>query len=217
MKHSIIFIMLLAIFSAFIIAEEEPVFVDNVTVKHIEGHKYKITVSGNAPNPGYTNIRLVPHTYMMAPESWEMIVLADAPKSGGMMIQVLKPYTVSLDYTFSDTTKSVTIIGRTRKVEKKLSGGKVIPPKKRVQELIHGVKIKGDNVIFLVRSGGCTKKEHFECDVTHKGDSAQVALYRTTPDFCEMVPHTIEISFSKKELGLKNFNFTIKNTFTFAK
>lgn len=216
MKFSLILAMLLCLCCTFVAAEEEPVFVDNVTVEHVKGHTYKITVSGNAPNPGYKNIRLVPHTYMVAPESWEIVVLADAPKGGGMMIQVLKPYTVSMEHTFSDVTKSVTIIGRARRVEKKLESKEATPPQKRIKEAIHGIKIKDGNVVFSVLSGGCTKKEHFVCEVS-KGQIPAITLYRTTPDHCEMVPHVIEISFSKKELGLKAFNFTIKNEFTFVK
>ncbi|BBM83936.1 hypothetical protein [Candidatus Uabimicrobium amorphum] len=216
MKFSLILVMLLSLCCMFVAAEEEPVFVDSVTVEHVKGHTYKITVSGNAPNPGYTNVRLVPHTYMVAPESWEIVVLADPPKGGGMMIQVLKPYTVSLEHTFSDVTKSVTIIGRARRVEKKLGAKKATPPKKRVKEAIYGVKVKDGNVIFSVLSGGCTKKEHFECQVGD-GKVPAITLYRTTPDYCEMVPHVVEISFSKKELGLKAFNFVIKNEFTFVK
>ena len=178
-------------------------------IKRISGNTYLIEVIGTVPTPGYTNIQIVPNQYLTPPVNWEMSLVGEPPT--GIVIQVLTPIGASLEYTFPEETKEITIKGKDQSITLSLTEAQKITGAK---EVLYGIKVTKESVIFLVLSNGCTERSNFVCQVDGRCKTPAVTLYRIKEDTCKKKPTIIEIEFSKEKLNLnKAPAFTVTNSF----
>lgn len=64
-------------------------------------------------------------------------------------------------------------------------------------------EVTDEGVSFRVKTGGCTRKEHFRLDPPGTESDHAIALRRDVPDHCKgNFPEGIEIQFTFEELGL---------------
>ncbi|ETW98141.1 hypothetical protein [Candidatus Entotheonella palauensis] len=75
---------------------------------------------------------------------------------------------------------------------------------RRQVETLHGLEVTETAVVITVTSNGCTDKDDFEIEV-QKSLPPIATFIRVQPDFCEAVPHSVDISFSLKEVGAAEF------------
>mgnify|MGYP006298338245 CR=1 FL=1 len=95
-------------------AQKTHLYIKTASVKRLPGNKIKITVNGYAPTPGYKDIQFESFQYLVPPEEWEFAITGIPP--AGMIIQMISPFTLSLEFTFSDPTEKVTIYGKNKTV-----------------------------------------------------------------------------------------------------
>ena len=86
--------------------------------------------------------------------------------------------------------------------------------KGQVEPLL-GLLYRSEGFAFQVQSTGCTEKSHFVVRrLSPEGQiSSQLLLIRVVPDYCDAyVPFGVRVSYSYKELGLKEDEpFTLLN------
>lgn len=71
-------------------------------------------------------------------------------------------------------------------------------------EILHGLRLTGNQVIITVTSTGCTDKADFK--IALQESQPPIATFmRVQPDFCRVVPHSIDIAFSLREVGAADF------------
>ncbi|MDJ0532389.1 MAG: hypothetical protein QNJ70_07820 [Xenococcaceae cyanobacterium MO_207.B15] len=71
-------------------------------------------------------------------------------------------------------------------------------------ETLHGLVVSESKVIITVTSTGCTDEGDFKIEVVETLPLL-VSFVRVQPDFCKMAPHSIDLSFSLKEIGAAEF------------
>lgn len=69
-------------------------------------------------------------------------------------------------------------------------------------EVLHGMTIKGDSLALLVRTNGCTLKEHFKLSFVEKGKKAELTVIRKKPDYCRKRTSVMEIQYSLEALSI---------------
>ncbi|MDJ0715436.1 MAG: hypothetical protein QNJ54_14620 [Prochloraceae cyanobacterium] len=74
-------------------------------------------------------------------------------------------------------------------------------------ETLHGLIITETSVIITVTSNGCTEKKDFKIEL-QESKPPIVTFIRVKPDPCNMVSHSIDITFSLKEVGAAEFKVT---------
>lgn len=84
-----------------------------------------------------------------------------------------------------------------------------------IEEVLHGVELTREKLIITVATGGCTNEGSFRFDV-NKGSGGQqpytVTVYRIEPDDCKEDVETIQISYSREELGIDGpVEFILRN------
>jgi hypothetical protein len=71
-------------------------------------------------------------------------------------------------------------------------------------EPLHGLRLTGNQVIITVTSTGCTDKADFK--ITLQESQPPIATFiRVQPDFCRVVPHSVDLAFSLREVGAAVF------------
>ncbi len=70
---------------------------------------------------------------------------------------------------------------------------------KPIIETLHGMTVSETEVTIAVTSNGCTDKDDFQL-VVKESKPPQVTFQRVRLDFCRGVQHTVDISFSLKEI-----------------
>jgi hypothetical protein len=71
-------------------------------------------------------------------------------------------------------------------------------------EPLHGLRLTGNQVIITVTSTGCTDKADFK--IALQESQPPIATFiRVQPDFCRVVPHSVDIAFSLREVGAAAF------------
>src|SRR5262245_5095618 len=66
-------------------------------------------------------------------------------------------------------------------------------------EPLHGLRLTGNQVIITVTSTGCTDKADFK--ITLQESQPPIATFiRVQPDFCRVVPHSVDLAFSLREV-----------------
>ncbi len=168
-----------------------------------------ISAIGSVTTSGWTNGQLIPYVYVKPPEDgiYEFDFVADPPKD--YALQVISPITASyIMEQIPDELKGVRVYSSTNNIEEKLeddtksvdlSGGE----ETGVLEVLKGISLTADSLIFRVATGGCTEKDHFKVNVD-KGITGQppylVSIYRMVPDSCEgHFPEGVEIEVSREE------------------
>lgn len=71
-------------------------------------------------------------------------------------------------------------------------------------ETLHGLEVTETKVIITVTSTGCTDKDDFKIEVQESLPPIATFI-RVQPDFCRAVSHSVDISFSLKEVGAAEF------------
>ncbi len=77
-------------------------------------------------------------------------------------------------------------------------------------ETLHGLAVTETKVIITVTSTGCTDESDFKIEVVETLPLL-VTFVRVKPDFCRMAPHSVDLSFSLKEVG--GAEFKVANLF----
>ncbi|MCG8367362.1 MAG: hypothetical protein MJA27_29000 [Pseudanabaenales cyanobacterium] len=73
-----------------------------------------------------------------------------------------------------------------------------------MSETLHGLVLTETTATITVTSNGCTEKSHFEVQLQES--SPPIATFiRVKPDLCRVVPHSVDIVFSLKEVGATSF------------
>ncbi len=109
------FILAIFILSSFLPASSEPesVYLKQVSITKEKQGLFTVTASGMAPTPGWT-VELVSATNQKAPEEWEINAQGTRPE--GILPQVLKPWTASLQLSLEPATKRVTVKGKGKSI-----------------------------------------------------------------------------------------------------
>ena len=71
-------------------------------------------------------------------------------------------------------------------------------------ETLHGLSVNETKVIITVTSTGCTNESDFKIEVV-KTLPPLVTFVRVKPDLCKVAPHSVDLSFSLKEIGTADF------------
>ncbi|MDJ0616933.1 MAG: hypothetical protein QNJ63_09340 [Calothrix sp. MO_192.B10] len=71
-------------------------------------------------------------------------------------------------------------------------------------ETLHGLVVTETKVIITVTSTGCTDESDFKIEIVETLPLL-VKIVRVKPDFCRMIPHSVDLSFSLKEFGAAEF------------
>ena len=71
-------------------------------------------------------------------------------------------------------------------------------------ETLHGLAVTETKVIITVTSTGCTDESDFKIEVVETLPLL-VNFIRVKPDFCRMISHSVDLSFSLKEVGAAEF------------
>ncbi|MDJ0715435.1 MAG: hypothetical protein QNJ54_14615 [Prochloraceae cyanobacterium] len=71
-------------------------------------------------------------------------------------------------------------------------------------ETLHGLVLTETSIIITVTSNGCTEKKDFKIEL-QESKPPIVTFIRVVPDPCKMVSHSIDITFSLKEIGVAQF------------
>ena len=74
----------------------------------------------------------------------------------------------------------------------------------RSVETLHGLAVTETKVIITVTSTGCTDESDFKIEVAESLPPL-VTFIRVRPDFCRMISHSVDLSFSLKEVGSAEF------------
>lgn len=77
-------------------------------------------------------------------------------------------------------------------------------------ETLHGLTVTETEAIITVTSTGCTDQSDFKIEVVETLPLL-VTFVRVKPDFCRMAPHSVDLSFSLKEIG--GAEFKVANLF----
>jgi hypothetical protein len=81
-------------------------------------------------------------------------------------------------------------------------------------EKLHGLNFSEEKLLIKVTSTGCTEKIHFNVQ-KDQDDPKAISFIRNIPDKCKMAPHTVELAFNLKELGLNSLqNVFVRNPFS---
>ncbi|KST68031.1 hypothetical protein [Mastigocoleus testarum] len=71
-------------------------------------------------------------------------------------------------------------------------------------ETLHGLVLTDTTATITVTSTGCTDKSDFKIQLQESSPPI-VTFVRVKPDFCRVVPHSVDIVFSLKEIGAASF------------
>lgn len=71
-------------------------------------------------------------------------------------------------------------------------------------ETLHGLAVTETQVIISVTSTGCTDESDFKIEVAESLPPI-VTFIRVKPDVCRAISHTVDLSFSLKEVGSAEF------------
>lgn len=81
-----------------------------------------------------------------------------------------------------------------------------------IEEVLHGVELTPEKLVITVATGGCTEEGDFRFDVNKMASPYMVTVYRIVSDDCEGKFEPIQISYSRKELGLEGgVEFILRN------
>jgi len=81
-----------------------------------------------------------------------------------------------------------------------------------IEEVLHGVEVTPEKLIITVATGGCTDGGDFRFDVNKMASPYIVTVYRIVSDDCKGAFEPIQISYSRKELGLEGgVEFILRN------
>ncbi|MEM1406213.1 MAG: hypothetical protein AAGG59_05520, partial [Bacteroidota bacterium] len=170
-----------------------------------------IEASGIASSSGWSKPTLVP-TGSQKDGIYEFDFMADPPT--GISLTVLTP--IEGSHVIQDiptdlkgvkvVAKQNSIAQQTASKEPKSIGGTgpILP---KIEPLL-GASVFEDKLVIRVKSGGCTKKEHFRIDINRGVTGIPpffVTVTRLVDDHCRaFLPNGIELIYTFTELGLDN-------------
>ena len=82
-------------------------------------------------------------------------------------------------------------------------------------ELLYGIEIKKDKLIFIVNSNGCTDKDSFELKKVQNNQNWEIELIRIKEDNCKRMPFPLRIEYSESEFNSNGMEIIINNKFSY--